>query len=119
MNLDQLAALMVGADPIDLISAYTSTRPAWTAHAACRGQDPALFFPERGHSAAPARNICDTCPVQFACLRHALDNPSLMGIWGGLTERERDQIRRGGTVTYNLDEHPVTVDQWQIEHATG
>lgn len=33
------------------------------------------------------------CPVRIKCLEHALENREF-GVWGGMTETERDQLRR-------------------------
>lgn len=48
-------------------------RPAWMAQAQCRGEDRAIFFPERGASAvvATAKTICAGCPVGAECLEYA------------------------------------------------
>jgi hypothetical protein len=54
-----------------------------------------VFFPERGESAGPARQVCATCPVRQPCLDYAISNRITHGIWGGLTERERRALRSG------------------------
>ncbi|MET3985616.1 WhiB family transcriptional regulator [Streptomyces sp. PvR034] len=36
-----------------------------------------------------AKDVCALCPVQTACLRHALDTREPHGTWGGLTAEER------------------------------
>jgi WhiB family transcriptional regulator, redox-sensing transcriptional regulator len=61
----------------------------WRYRAACRGADLDLFFPGRGESAEPARQICADCPVWQPCLDYALSRGIVHGIWGGLTERDR------------------------------
>ena len=61
----------------------------WRERAACCGMDLGVFFPERGESAGPARQVCARCPVCQPCLEYALSNRITHGIWGGLTERER------------------------------
>jgi WhiB family transcriptional regulator, redox-sensing transcriptional regulator len=66
---------------------------SWQDRAACRGADPDLFFPERGESADPARQICARCPVRQPCLAYALDIGITQGVWGGLAERERRVLR--------------------------
>jgi WhiB family transcriptional regulator, redox-sensing transcriptional regulator len=65
----------------------------WREEAACRGADLALFFPGRGESAQPARQICARCPVRQECLEFALRHGEVHGIWGGLTERDRRALR--------------------------
>ena len=54
-----------------------------------------MFFPERGESAEPARQVCAACPVRQPCLDYAISNRITHGIWGGLTERERRALRSG------------------------
>ena len=61
----------------------------WRELAACRGADLEVFFPGRGESAEPARQVCAACPVRQPCLDYAITNRITHGIWGGLTERER------------------------------
>ena len=65
----------------------------WRELAACRGIDLEVFFPERGESAEPARQVCAACPVRRPCLDYAITNRITHGIWGGLTERERRALR--------------------------
>ena len=65
-------------------------RPRWHALAACRGTDPAMFFPEKGVQGAEVdetRRVCASCPVQIPC-REAGQREKF-GIWGGSTVDER------------------------------
>lgn len=72
----------------------------WRHRAACRDEDPELFFPvtdmgPAARQAEKAKSICATCPVRERCLRFALDNGLTYGIFGGTTEQERaDLVRR-------------------------
>ena len=71
----------------------------WQLGAACRGLDPALFFPARGESTAEAKTVCASCDVDAECLGHALGQNGRgrlerFGIWGATSERERRQLRR-------------------------
>ena len=65
----------------------------WRERAACCGTALDLFYPERGQSAGPARQVCAMCPVRKPCLEYALSNQITHGIWGGLTERERRPLQ--------------------------
>jgi WhiB family transcriptional regulator, redox-sensing transcriptional regulator len=65
----------------------------WREWAACRGVDLGLFFPGRGESAEPARQVCARCPVRQPCLEFALGHGIVHGIWGGLAERDRRALR--------------------------
>ena len=52
----------------------------WRAKAACRDKDPEA--------------VCRTCKVIDACLKCALDTNQDYGVWGGLSEDERRQLKR-------------------------
>jgi WhiB family redox-sensing transcriptional regulator len=83
--------------------------------APCAETDPDAFFadePKEGiMSYRPtyeheneAKKVCAECPYRMACLQYALKQPELHGIWGGTTERDRVNIRRGNRdmrITYN------------------
>ncbi|MHA6628526.1 WhiB family transcriptional regulator [Pseudonocardia sichuanensis] len=76
----------------------------WRQLAACRDEDPELFFPvsEIGPGARQAdhaKAVCAICPVRARCLDHALDNALDHGIFGGTTEAERRSLRRRGAVS--------------------
>ena len=72
---------------------------------ACRGTDVTLFFPgkdgevggwgrEESAKAAEAKEICFRCPVLVECLDYAVTYEESFGIWGGMTTRERNKLRR-------------------------
>ena len=65
----------------------------WRDLAACRGADLDVFFPGRGQSAGPARQVCAACPVRQPCLDYAISNRISHGVWGGLTGRERRALQ--------------------------
>jgi len=71
----------------------------WRRDAACTSHHPELFFPigTAGPALAQlerARQICRSCPVRLACLEWAIDVGADHGIWGGLSEQERQSLRR-------------------------
>ncbi|MER5886972.1 WhiB family transcriptional regulator [Streptomyces sp. NPDC001941] len=72
----------------------------WRDRAACREEDPELFFPigTTGPAAlqiAEAKAVCRRrCPVITECLRWALDSGEEAGVWGGLDEVERRRLKR-------------------------
>lgn len=70
----------------------------WRADAACRELDVERFFPLPGDTAGTdqAVTVCRSCPVRDQCLDYALANQELFGIWGGLTEPERESLLRAG-----------------------
>lgn len=71
----------------------------WRDKAACREEDPELFFPigTTGHAVLQideAKAVCQRCEVTETCLRWALDTGQDAGVWGGLAEDERRTLRR-------------------------
>ncbi len=72
---------------------------SWREYAACRTQDPELFFPVGSSGPAleeieMAKSICHHCPVREQCLDYAMKTGQDYGIWGGLTEDERRVLAR-------------------------
>lgn len=69
-------------------------RQTWMTEANCIGEDPTLFFPQRGGDWRTPLTICQPCTVQTPCLEWALDQGEKAGIYGGTSERERRRIRK-------------------------
>lgn len=67
----------------------------WRAQALCAQVDPEIFFPKKGANPAQAKAVCAMCPVRNECLEHALTHIETYGIWGGLTARQRQELRAG------------------------
>jgi len=74
----------------------------WQLVGACRGQDADLFFhpegergPARSNRETAAKAVCATCPVQQQCAAHALSVREPYGVWGGLSEDDREAIYLG------------------------
>jgi WhiB family transcriptional regulator, redox-sensing transcriptional regulator len=71
----------------------------WRHRAACRDEDPELFFPV-GTSGpalsqvAEAKAVCTRCPVTASCLAWALESGQDAGVWGGMSEDERRALKR-------------------------
>lgn len=78
----------------DVLEEMARRLPAWHLEAACRDADPALFFLDRGADPAPARALCESCPVTAACLDWAIDNYIDDGILGGLAPTARRRLAR-------------------------
>jgi len=73
----------------------------WRHRAACRGEDPELFFPIGTSGPAllqveQAKAVCRRCSVAEQCLAEALRRREY-GIWGGTTEAERGELIRRRT----------------------
>lgn len=79
---------------IDTITTITSPDLDWQQEALCAQTGADFFFPEPGSSVREAKRICGMCPIRSACLEWALDNDERFGVWGGLSEKERLELRR-------------------------
>ncbi|MET0521439.1 MAG: WhiB family transcriptional regulator [Jiangellaceae bacterium] len=71
----------------------------WRHVAACRDEDPELFFPIGNTGPAllqieEAKSVCRRCPVREDCLQFALETGQDAGVWGGLSEDERRALKR-------------------------
>lgn len=70
----------------------TRTLPPWQFEGLCRqDRNPELwerFFAETALERRDARNLCFRCPVRERCLRTALENADIWGVWGGCDEAE-------------------------------
>lgn len=74
----------------------------WQLGSACRHADPDLFFhpegergPTRDAREAAAKAVCATCPVLAQCRAHALRVREPYGVWGGLSEDDREHVYAG------------------------
>lgn len=74
--------------------------PDWRHDAACRDENPELFFPigDTGPSllqTEEAKLVCQRCPVIYDCLKLALTTDMAgFGVWGGMSENERRELRK-------------------------
>ena len=71
----------------------------WRHLAACREEDPELFFPIGTTGPAllqveQAKAVCRGCAVTDDCLSWALESGQDAGVWGGLAEEERVALKR-------------------------
>ena len=71
----------------------------WRHLAACREEDPELFFPIGTTGPAvlqveQAKAVCRGCAVVDDCLSWALESGQDAGVWGGLAEEERLALKR-------------------------
>jgi WhiB family transcriptional regulator, redox-sensing transcriptional regulator len=71
----------------------------WRHRAACRDEDPELFFPIGTTGPAlrqvdEAKAVCRRCEAIDDCLTWALDSDQDAGVWGGMDEAERRAAKR-------------------------
>jgi WhiB family redox-sensing transcriptional regulator len=73
----------------------------WELSGLCRTEpDPEIFFPETSGTPWLAKSVCRRCPVRAQCLTTALVRDEPVGVWGGLTARERRKlVKRRGLLT--------------------
>lgn len=85
----------------------------------CRDADPEIFYPERdantyGSVAGEAKRICrgdadsPACPVLLECLFYGLVTEDDFGIWGGMSTRERNALRRHRALGKYKPARPLT-----------
>lgn len=96
-------------DPLDVEN--------WRVDAKCKGMDTELWYPPRDKTqykpiADISKGVCfgrdglPECPVRLDCLLYAENNNEQYGIWGGLSHRERNALRR------KAEKHGKTLEQW-------
>jgi WhiB family redox-sensing transcriptional regulator len=73
----------------------------WRHRAACRDEDPELFFPIGTTGPAllqveDAKAVCRRCSVIDDCLAWSIESGQEAGVWGGLAEDERRAVIRSG-----------------------
>ena len=71
----------------------------WQEHGSCRVADPLLFFHpqnERGLARLrrdrAAKAVCTRCEVRVECADSAIRAREPYGVWGGMTEEERERV---------------------------
>jgi WhiB family redox-sensing transcriptional regulator len=67
----------------------------WQQDALCREVSPEIFYPTAGNGRArQAKDICHACPAITECREYSLANNEKWGVWGGLSEHDRRELRR-------------------------
>lgn len=86
------------------IRPFTELRPlsldeGWRLSAECRDEEPELFFPPPGHQPGidAAKAVCFSCRVRAECLEEGLRGYNRYGVWGGMSEAEREPLLRART----------------------
>lgn len=100
-------------------------RPDWQAFGACRGMDPDIFYPQRGEAYTTALNVCRRCRVREECLEYALEETWQVGIWGGMSAKQRQALRRSQPMPGQKprlrteDKDPQLAAEIRAMHAAG
>lgn len=69
---------------------------AWKDRGLClKVKDKTIFFPKKYEpkKVRMAKMICKLCPVKDECLSYALQDPKIIGIWGGTGDKQRQKMR--------------------------
>ena len=74
----------------------------WQLEGACRDVSPEVFFHPEGERGSArrsrdsaAKEVCLGCPVLVQCREHALRVREPYGVWGAMTEDEREAFYNG------------------------
>jgi WhiB family transcriptional regulator, redox-sensing transcriptional regulator len=69
----------------------------WQLDGSCRRENPDVFFhpegergPARRSRDSQAKAVCLSCPVLKSCREHAMHVREPYGVWGAMTEYERE-----------------------------
>ena len=89
------------SDAVGRLPRATTDEWDWQLQAACRGMDGEWFFPPDREQAkarrsriSKAKAVCAHCPALIPCRDFALDNGEPFGVWGGLSEDDRERATR-------------------------
>jgi WhiB family redox-sensing transcriptional regulator len=83
--------------PIEQLLEWCARQEPWRKDALCREHRDLNWFPARGEQVDRQRAVCGRCAVASECLDFALSDEMTTnrhGIWGGLSARERRQLKR-------------------------
>jgi WhiB family redox-sensing transcriptional regulator len=76
------------------MSNYTGAVPEherakhWRDNAACRDENPDMFYTDNAQIVQQARKVCFGCPVRMECQQFALANGEWWGVWGGMSQTQ-------------------------------
>ena len=94
------------SDVVSRLPPATTDEWDWQLQAACRGMDGEWFFPPDREQAkartsriSKAKAVCAHCPALIPCRDFALDNGEPFGVWGGLSEDDRERVTRPSAAT--------------------
>lgn len=96
---------------------YADPKWTWRYQAKCRHEDTEIFFPPRDKDkykpiADKAKAICfgkdgrPPCPVRIQCLTDAIVIDEEHGIFGGMSHRERNAMKR------KYEKANMTLEEW-------
>lgn len=88
-----------------------ATAGDWQDRGACRDAEPTLFMHHPDGERGPARRrrdtqavaVCAQCPVIERCRQHAFSVREPFGVWGGLTEPDREAMQQRFSILRVVD----------------
>lgn len=96
---DEATSSKMGAGSAPRVRTLTMSElpfdPHWRQRAACRVADAINMVPARSGSATETRRakaVCYGCTVRLPCLAWALKTGEALGVYGGLSPRERNAL---------------------------
>jgi len=88
----------------------------WQLQGSCRAADPDLFFhpegergPRKSGRDDAAVAVCSGCPVLNSCREHALRVREPYGVWGAMTEDQREAWYAGHRTDQPVVRQPAEV----------
>lgn len=72
---------------------------SWQQDSKCLNHEPEFFFPKPGRDkkhreeVAMVKKYCNGCPVKMKCLEFAFRENLNYGVYGGMSEEERIEIK--------------------------
>jgi WhiB family redox-sensing transcriptional regulator len=91
------------------IEDLVASKPEWHEFAKCLKTPNLSFYPGRGESTKALKEVCAECAVKDICLDTALKDKEKFGIWGGLSEKQRRNVRRAQVQGATVEEVKVMV----------
>ena len=91
----------------------------WRDRAACRGSQTDRWFPTAANALAvqTAKASCFGCPSLLQCAQFALTTSQEEGVWGGLSEGQRNTIRKKYKIHELRDLNTVKTAVYAVLHA--
>lgn len=74
---------------------WKQSKPEWMRKGMCATVHPSIMYPTAAGMERDALDVCATCPVIEDCYRYAFTNNEYHGVWGGMTEQDRIDVRAG------------------------
>lgn len=93
--------------------------PYWKDDAKCKDLGPDVFFPTSEVEEKARVDFCYDCPVRIDCLEFAVATDQNVGpsIWGGMTSKQRDRVKRYVRRSLNKHDPPTAKEMSNVSRA--